>query len=218
MLKIYGADLSSYANKVRMTAYSLGLEFDYQKVSLRDGEHRKPDYLAIHPAGKIPAMDDDGFVLFESNAIIKYLADKHNSSLYPQDRKKRALIDQWMDFTTFHIGASLDRVAFNRIFAPRIGSPVDERSIKVGISFLNRFLPVLDEQLKKNKCLAGEDTTLADINLVASLDAAEAAGVDLSKYENLWKHLQDLRRQDFYIKCHRNYKEKLNQVFQPPKS
>ena len=81
MLKIYGADLSSPANKVRFAANALGLEYEYIQVKLRDGEHKKSEFLKINPVGKIPVIDDDGFVLFESGAIAKYLCVKHNSAL-----------------------------------------------------------------------------------------------------------------------------------------
>ena len=64
MLKIYGADLSAPANKVRMTANALGIEYEYIRVSIRDGENRTEEYLKMHPAGKVPVIDDDGFVLF----------------------------------------------------------------------------------------------------------------------------------------------------------
>ena len=79
MLKIYGADLSGPANKVRFVANYLGLKYDYVVVKLREGEHQKPEFLKINPIGKIPAIEDDGFTLFESNAICRYLADKNNS-------------------------------------------------------------------------------------------------------------------------------------------
>ena len=85
MLKIYGANLSGPANKVRFTANYLGLDYEYVQVKIREGEHRHPEFLAINPVGKIPAMDDDGFVLFESSAIVRYLAEKHDSDLYPKD-------------------------------------------------------------------------------------------------------------------------------------
>ena len=97
MLKIYGADLSAPANKVRMAAHVLDLEYEYIRVSIKDRENQAEEYLKMHPAGKVPMIDDDGFVLFESDAIIKYLATKHKSPLYPTDEKKQALTDQWMD-------------------------------------------------------------------------------------------------------------------------
>ena len=211
MLKIYGSDLSGPANKVRFTANALGLKYEYQFVNLRAGEHQKPEFLKLHPAGKVPVIDDDGFVLFESNAIIKYLAEKNNSPLYPKEFKQHAVVDQWMDFTSHHVGAALSKVLYNRIFAPMRGVPVDENSLKEGLAFLERFLPVVDNQLAKNKYLAGTKMTIADINLLATLDPSEVANIDLAKYKNIVKWRSDLKKQDFYTKCHKEYGEKLKQ-------
>ena len=96
MLKIYGGDLSSPANKVRFVANYLGLKYEYIAVKLREGEHQKPEFLKINPIGKIPAIDDAGFCLFESNAICRYLADKSSSSVYPRGLQERAIVDEWL--------------------------------------------------------------------------------------------------------------------------
>jgi len=212
MLKIYGADLSSPANKVRFVANFLGQDHEYKRISLRDGEHRKPKFLAINPIGKIPVIDDNGFVLFESDAIIKYLASKQKSPIYPSELKARAIVDQWMDFVTIHIGGAMSKVLYNRVFAPVIKVEVDERSLKDGLSFLDRFLPVIENNLKKNKNLAGSEFSLADISLLANLDSAETAGIDLSKYPTIIKWRNELKQKDFYQKVHKEYGESLKQM------
>jgi len=215
MLKIYGSDLSAPANKVRFAANALGLKYEYQKVDLRSGENRKPEFLKLHPAGKIPVIDDDGFVLFESNAIIRYLTDKHNSPLYPKPLTQRAAVDQWIDFGSIHVGAALSKVLYNRIFAPLRGIPVDENSLKEGLGFLDRFLPVVEEQLRKTKYLAADELTLADINLLALLDPAEVAAIDLSAYPKLVEWRTGLKNRDFYTKCHKEYGESLRKKSHP---
>ena len=214
MLKIYGSDLSAPANKVRFVANALGLKYEYQKVDLRAGEHMKPEYKKIHPANKIPAINDDGFTLFESNAIIRYLADKAKSPLYPQDLKERAEVEEWIDFGSMHVGMALSKVVYNRVFAPLRGVPVDENSLKEGLSFLDRFLPVVDEQLGKNKYLAGKKLTLADINLLALLDPTEIAAIDISKYKNIVAWRNSLKKAEFYTKCHKEYGEALKAMAQ----
>jgi glutathione S-transferase len=212
MLKIYGADLSAPANKVRMAANALGLEYEYIRVSIRGGENRTEEYLKRHPAGKVPVIDDEGFVLFESDAIIKYLAVKQESPLYPEDLKQRALIDQWMDFAAIHVGGAMGKVVFNRVFASFAHVPVDERSLSDGLKFLDRFLPVIDGQLAHAPYLAGEQFSLADIALLATLDPAEVAEVALSPYPHIHEWRAKLMRQDFYTKCHRSYEEALKKL------
>lgn len=205
MLKIYGANLSSPANKIRFVANALGLDYEYIQISIRDGENQTEEYKKLHPAGKVPAIDDDGFVLFESDAIAKYLAASQRSPLYPEDIKQRAKVDQWMDFSSIHINAAMGRVMFNRIFAPVIKAPVDQNSLNDGIKFLGRFLPVVDAQLSRSKYLASDELTLADFSLLSSLDPAEAAEIDLAPYPNLVKWRSDLMKRDFYTKCHSSY-------------
>lgn len=212
MLKIYGSDLSYPANKVRFVANALGLKYEYIRVNLREGEHLKPEFLAINPVGKIPAIDDDGFRMMESNAIIKYLADKNNSPLYPRDIKQRAIIDMWIDFSSMHVGGASSKVVYNRLFAAMRGIPVDENSLKEGLQWLDRFLPVVDGQLKNNAFLCGAQMTIADLNLLAILDPSEAAQIDLSKYASLTKWRNGLRAQSFYTQVHKEYGESLKQA------
>ena len=209
MLKIYGSDLSAPANKVRFAANAVGLKYEYIKIDLRAGDHQKPEFLKVNPIGKVPAIDDDGFKLFESNAIIKYLAVKNNSPLYPKDLKERAVVDQWIDFGSMHVGTALSKVIYNRLFAPLRNIPVDENSLKEGLSFLERFLPAVDEQLAKNKYIAGNKLTLADLNLVALFDPCEIANIDLSKYKNIINWRNALKKEKFYTDCHKEYGEAL---------
>lgn len=212
MLKLYGSNLSSPSNKVRFVANHLGLKYEYVLVNLRTGEQLKAEFIKINPVGKIPAIDDDGFYLFESNAIIRYLADKNNSPLYPKPLKERAVVDEWMDFGSMHVGMAVSKVTYNRLFAPMRGQPVDENSIKEGLGFLDRFLPVVDGQLAKGKYLTGNALTLADFNMLAVLDPAEASHIDITKYTNIVRWRNALRKESFYTKCHSTYEEAIKNL------
>lgn len=205
MLTIYGSDLSAPANKVRFAANAIGIPYEYKRVDLRAGEHLKPEFLAINPVGKVPAIDDGGFKMFESNAIIRYLADKNNSRLYPRDLRERAAVDMWLDFGSMHVGTALSKVIYNRLFAPLRDIPVDENSLQEGLKFLERFLPVVEGQLAKNKYIAGAGITLADINLLALFDPCAIAGIDLSSYKNIVRWREALRKEKFYTDCHQEY-------------
>ena len=205
MLTIYGADLSSPSSKVRFVANALGLDYEYKRVDLVKEENRSEEHLKLHPGGKVPVIEDDGFVLFESNAIIKYLAAKSASPLYPSGIKQRAVIDQWTDFVSHHIATAVSRVLFNRVFAPFLNVEVDNRSISEGLTFLDRFLPVVDNPLKERRYLAGGELTIADFGLLSALDPCEVAQVDLSGYLNITRWRKDLQGRDFYTKCHKSY-------------
>ncbi len=207
MLKIYGLDFSPWVNRVRFTANQIGLEYDYVKVDLMGGEGQSEEYRQLHPAGKVPAMVDDGFILFESGAISRYLANKTNSSLYPTELKAKALVDQWTDYSVTHIAMAMQKVLFNRVVYKLTNSEQDTRSLQEGQEFLQRFLPIADTQLSKNNYLAGGNLTLADIILLAWLDPAEISELDLSSYQHIRAWRNHLKQQPFYTKCHQNYED-----------
>jgi len=209
MLTIYGMNLSGPALKVFYVANVLGLEYEQKGINIGEGEGQKEDYLKMHPAGKIPVIDDDGFYLFESNAIIRYLAQKENSSLYPTDLKRRVVVDQWIDFASLHIQNGVGRVLYNKVIAPKFKLEVDEASMKCGYEFCNRFLPIVDAQLGKSKYIAGDEISLADYVLLAHVDPLEAIEIDVKKYPNLNKWREPLRTQDFYQKVHKFYGESM---------
>jgi len=188
------------------------LDYEFVPVNLLAGEHMTEEFLKLNPVGKVPVMDESGFTLFESNAILKYLSHKHDSSLYPEDIVKRANVDKWIDFISIHVGSAVGKVFFNRILAPLVNVEVDERSVKDGLSFLDRFLPIVDNQLGENEHLAGRELTLADFNLLANLDPADVAQIDLSPYANIVKWRERMQKEGFYTRCHNNFGEALKSV------
>ena len=207
MLKIYGFAISTWANRVRFTANKLGIEYQYVSVDLTKGESRTEAYRAIHPAGKVPAMDDDGFVLFESNAIVNYLASKAESDLYPQDLKPRAQVDQWSDFVSNYIAAPMGKVLFNTVIYKFVNAKKDENSLQEGRTLLDQYLPMIDTRLGLAAYLVSDQLSLADMVLLAWLDPAELCEVDLSIYDNITRWRDQLKQEDFYTACHKDYRD-----------
>lgn len=212
MLIIYGSNISTPANKVQFAANALGLEYRYQKIDLRQGEHATETHGKRHPAHKIPVIEDDGFTLFESGAIVRYLADKKESTLYPKELRARALIDQWMDFASLHIGSNVGKLFYNRIIAPKIGDSIDERSVKDGEKFLRRYLPIIEERLDAKPYMSGETLTLADTTLLAALDPCEISGIDLAPYPAITRWRSKLKQMDFYTRCFKDYSEQFRKA------
>ncbi len=212
MIKLYGIPISNNVNKVRFCLNYLGLPYEWTQTNPMNAETQAEAFLKINPVGKIPALEDDGFTIFESNAIIKYLAAKQNSPIYPQDLKQRAIIDEWTDFPAIHVAAAMGRVMFNRLIAPILGKEVDQNSIKAGLEFLDKYFPILDKQLAKNKYLTGTNFTIADINLLAILDPCELIQVSLNSYPNLTKWRNGLKAQPFYQKCFKDYGEFVQEI------
>jgi glutathione S-transferase len=205
MLRIYHSPLSTPANKVLMCANALGIAYEPVAVDLRRKEQKSRAYLEINPFGKVPAIDDDGYYLFESNAIMKYLCRKHASELYPDDLHAQAFVDEWCDFSISLLAPAIGRVVFNRILAPLSGAPVSEESLADGLKFVANYLPVMEQRLETSKYFAGHRMTLADISILATLDPAEACGIELSSYSVLYTWREALRAEDFYTAVHRCY-------------
>jgi glutathione S-transferase len=211
MLKIYGLAFSSPSNKVRYVANYLQLPYEFKLVDLGKGQQRTPEYLKINPYGRVPAIDDSGFTLSESNAIIRYLAAKQDSSLYPTELKQRALVDQWLDFSSHHVALATSKLMFNTYFYKMVpGITCDERSLEEGRKFLNQFLPIIEQQLSQHPYIAGDTLTLADFGMLSALDVCELVEVDLSSYPTITQWRSNLMRQPFYATCHENYTEMFN--------
>lgn len=198
MMKLYGIDVSNNVNRVRYVANALGIEYVLEQVMPFSEKVQTPEYKQLHPASKVPVMvDDDGFVLYESNAIIRYLAQKYSSELYPKDLKKRAKVDQWMDFSVIHIGAAMGRVFWNMVAVRFLDLKQDAASLETGLKFLDKYLPIVDEQLSKSKFIAGEELSLADFSLLAALDPAEGSQVGLIKYAHLTRWRNNIKEKEF---------------------
>jgi len=188
-----------------MCAHVLGIEYDLQDIDLLKKQNREPEYLTIHPAGMIPAMDDEGLILFESLSICRYLCRKHRSSLYPQEVTAQAHVDQWCDFSSIHVGAELTRVLIHHVFSEQLGFKQDPQVIRVGLHLLGEYLPVLEQRLSATSYLAGDDMSLADINLLAELDPIDLIPVDMGLYPKLGRWREQLRSQTFYTQVHDHY-------------
>ncbi len=211
-MKIYGTYLSAPANKVRLAASALDIDADYINLDLTKGEHKTPEYLAVNPLGKVPAIDDNGFYLFESNTICRYMANKVNSPLYPKDVQHRALVDQWMDFSSHHILTNMGKILFNKFFAPMMGLNPNPDSIVEGNRYLDAQIPVIEKCLSNSKMLAGEEMSIADIAMLAALEPFDLIQYDLSPYPAVSAWRNNLMQQAFYLKVHTHYAAEIPQL------
>ena len=206
MLNVYGHFFSMPSNKVRLCVSFLGLPHEYHHVDLQTGEHMQPDFLKINPMGRLPAIDDDGFTLSQSDAICKYLCTLSGpSSFYPEDMHRQAKVNQWVDHASQHFQQAMGRLFFNRVVAPMIGEEVDELSITYGERMLERELPHLETALGENDYILGEIITLADIGMIVALEPAEMVGLDLEAYPQIRKWRETVMAREFYKRVHAHF-------------
>lgn len=211
MIKLYGFEPSFPVNRVRLCLNALELEYKFISTNPIEGECQTEEYLKMSPAGKVPAIDDDGFALFESNAIMKYLCRKHKSDFYPADITAQANVDKWLDLTAIHLGNGIGKVLFNKVIAGLVGADVDEQSLKEGYAFVERFLGIIDKQLGTSTYLASNNLTIADFCLLSTIDPAEVVEVDISQYPNVDTWRNKLMQESFYTKMHNSYGEMLEE-------
>lgn len=204
-MKIYGHFMSAPANQVRLTASAIGAEHQYHHVDLMQGEQQTPEYLAVNPFGKVPALEDDGFRLAESNAISRYIACRADCAQYPEDVKKRAEIDQWMDYAAQHVRANMSKVLFNKVFAPMMDRPVDEKSMAEGREFLTNALSPIEARLGETSFIAGDALTIADTAMMAAMEPFEMIEFGLDQFPNINTWRERNMGEDWYTNVHAHY-------------
>jgi len=181
------------------------IPFQHVVVDLATGEHKTPEFLAKHPFGQIPVIDDDGFILCESRAICRYLADKYADKgppLFPAGLKERALVEQAASFEFANFHPQVLRVAMEAIAKPREGLPVDEAALARGLSELGSKLDAYEVILGKQKFIAGDEFTLADVFHLTYAPSLAGAGIDIltSKGPNLARWWNDITSRPAWVK------------------
>lgn len=176
-MRVYGDSISGNCLKVKWTADHLGLAYDWIETDVLKAETRTSEFLALNPAGQVPAVVlDDGRPLAQSNAILLYLAE--GSELIPTDAYDRARMLEWLFWEQY---SHEPYVAVARFHVRYLGKPVAElepRLVERGNGALKR----LDEALGASSFLVGERISLADVSLVAYTRVAHEGGFDLAAY------------------------------------
>jgi glutathione S-transferase len=176
-MRIYGDSISGNCLKVKWTADHLGLAYDWVETSVLKAETRTPEFLAMNPAGQVPAVVlDDGRPLAQSNAIILHLAE--GSDLIPADAYDRARMLEWMFWEQYSHEPYVAVARFQMHYLGKAAAELDPKIVERGKGALQR----LDEALAGSAFLVGEAVTLADVALVAYTRVAHEGGFDLADY------------------------------------
>jgi glutathione S-transferase len=179
-LKIYGV-ARSRAYRALWLAGELGLDYEHVKIDFANGGARRPDYLAINPNGHVPAIDDDGFILWESMAINLYLAKKYSAGrLYPTGLQDEARTWQWSFWGMTEVERPALTVLFNKAVLPE--EKRDPAAAAEAERTLGAPLKVLDAALAARPYLLGPEFTVADLNVASILAWARQARVDLTPF------------------------------------
>src|SRR6516225_2250832 len=166
----------------------LALDCEVTAINLGRGDQLTPEYLALNPNNKMPTLEDDGFVLWESNAILFYMAAKcPDRGLWPADVRAQANVLRWLAWESAHWDAeSVGMVSFEKASKAVLGlGPPDPAFIGRGEQNFVRFAAVLDDQLKGKAWLIGERLTIADFSIAGLVPTAARLGLPLARFSEI---------------------------------
>ncbi|WP_133406324.1 glutathione S-transferase family protein [Parashewanella tropica] len=176
--------------KISIALEEMGLDYQVHHLDLMANEQKQPEFLAINPNGRIPAIidrDNDNFTVFESGAILIYLAEK-TGKFYPEDPKRRSQVLQWLMFQMGGVGPMMGQAnVFHRYFPEKIPAAI-ERYQNEG----RRLFEVMNTQLATNQYLAGDEYTIADIATWPWVRIHEWSGVQIEGLKHLQRWVDEL--------------------------
>ena len=164
MIKIWGRNTSSNVQKAMWAVGELGIEHNRIDIGGAFGMNKEPKYLAMNPNGLVPTLEEeDGFLLWESNSVVRYLASKHDKSgaIEPKDLKQRGLASQWMDWQLTVCGPGITPAFWGLIRTPE--DKRDMAAIKASQEKTTENMAMLDAQLAKTAYVAGPNFSYGDI-------------------------------------------------------
>jgi glutathione S-transferase len=164
MIKIWGRNTSSNVQKAMWAIGELGLAHERFDIGGAFGMNKEPKYLAMNPNGLVPTLEEeDGFLLWESNSIVRYLASQHDRTcvLEPKDAHQRALASQWMDWQLSVVGPAITPAFWGLIRTPE--DKRDMAAIAASQKRTTEVMQILDAQLGKTTFVAGPDFSYGDI-------------------------------------------------------
>ena len=212
-MKLYADPISTTCRPVLLLAAESGMNLELHFIDLFSGAHMKPEYAAINPSRAVPALADGDFVLTESSAILKYLADKIGSPAYPTDPKKRAKINAMMDwlntglYRDFGYGFVYTQIIPNFKFENEV---VQKAVIDAARGRAKKWLNILDKDIigPKNKFLLGDQVTIADYFGSGILTLCDIVRCDFSPWPNVQRLLKTMRALPSWDKVNADFNRK----------
>ena len=178
-IKLYNFPRSGHAHRVELMLSLLQLPTELIFVDLAKGAHKQPDYLAINPMGQVPAIDDQGVVLADSNAILVYLAQKYgNGRWLPTDPVGAAKVQRWLSIAAGPIAFGVARARLITVF----GASYNAEEV---IANSHALLKIIDQELSATPYLTGSEPTIADVSAYSYIAHAPEGNVSLDDYPHI---------------------------------
>jgi glutathione S-transferase len=172
--------------KACAVARYLNSPVEFVRVDLGKGENRTPEYLAINPNGKVPALTDGSKRLWEADAIMGYLAKAAGSDLWPRDTESQIDMTRWLSWNAHHFTRHAGNLYFQHIIKPHfgLGGP-DPKAVEEATGFFKQFAQVLNDHLRGRKYLVGDTLTVADFSVAVTLPYAEKAKIPVGEFSEI---------------------------------
>ncbi|KAJ7495022.1 glutathione S-transferase [Mycena latifolia] len=206
VLKFYSVSYASGGcGLVALVLAEKQIPFELVPVDMTKREHKTPEYLAKHPFGQVPMIDDDGLILYESRAICRYLAEKYadqGTPLLPTTLKDKALFEQAASIEFANFLPQVIRIGMETIMKQREGLPVDQEVLAKAVAQLSEKLDVYEVILGKQQYLGGDEFTLGDLFHLCYAPSLAGAGVDImtSKGPNVTRWWNDITSRPAWVK------------------
>jgi glutathione S-transferase len=203
-MKLHIVPGSPNSRKVEAVIHHLGLKLEIQEHNLFAGDLRQASYLALNANARVPTLQDGNFVLWESNAIMQYLADKAGDErLFPRDPQARADVIRWQFWELTHFNRDFGDLAFETVAKPRRGLPADSARVAIAQAGLARSAPVLDAHVAQRRYLVGDHVTIADYSMVPLESYRSLVPFDWSPYSHLNQYLDGVSRLEPWVRSKR---------------
>lgn len=186
--------------KIRLALNELGLDFDLVTIDLFKGEQRTEAYGRLHPRQRVPVLEDDGKVLWESNAMLVYLGEK-TRQLWPDTAMGKADAIRWLFFESRHLSDSVGRLWFNDYVLPSLGQQGNDEAREIGAKNLPGELQVVENQLRRQDYLPGDEPGLVDCCYGPVLDALSLSKFSLDEYPGVRAYLDRMRARPAWTAC-----------------
>ncbi len=167
MITLFHSPISQHSRRVVSLLEEANIPYDAKLVDMMKGEYLSPEFLAINPNHQVPTLIDGDIKIHESNAILRYLCNKHElSQWYPTDLASRALVEQWLDWSQCQMSPAVVDIVLNKVFLQDQG---DAAAIKRGQEKMKELTAILDQHLAGRDFLGGEHPTIADLALASNV-------------------------------------------------
>ncbi|HEX20409.1 MAG TPA: glutathione S-transferase family protein [Acidiferrobacteraceae bacterium] len=186
-MKLYIVNGSPNCRKVQALIKQLGLDVEIEALGFLDGDLQTKEFLAINPNGMVPALVDGDFRLWESNAIMQYLADKkQGNGVYPNDSASRANINRWLTWEQAHFNKAAGGILFEQFLKPNLmQQDSDPDKVAEHTSNFHRYAAVLNNHLASRQFITGDYLTLADFALASIVAFSGVVDIPLAEYPHI---------------------------------